>query len=163
MQIVLENTDLYGTNGDPGFGIMGVASNKIGYREPHDHGPCWAINIQVKGRLRMVHWDKSAVDEATGHVTLRKVDEVTLGPGDVDYSAPGIAHELFPESEDSVEMAVRCHSLVTIIQNRYDLSDGTYKRWSWGKRETVGTGEFEVEGGYTPAEPPPSALTSRLD
>ena len=50
-----DNPDLYGSMNDPGLGIMGVHSAKIGYREPHDHGACWAINVQVAGTLRLVH------------------------------------------------------------------------------------------------------------
>lgn len=157
----LENTDVYGSLEQPGLGLAGVRSAAIGYREPHDHGPCWAINLQLSGKLRLVHWQRVGADEATGKLALRRLDEVHLGPGDLDCSPPGIAHELFPETEDSVEVAVRCHSLASIIQTRYDRNTGEYKLWSWGKRETVGTGEFLVVGDQGQAAPPPAALTSR--
>lgn len=161
LALVARGTDLYGTNADPGFGIMGVESSRIGYREPHDHGPCWAINVQVRGQLRMVHWAREAVDEASGRVTLRKLDEVLLGPGDVDYSPPGVAHELYPESDDSVELAIRCHSLASIIQNRYDRASGKMVQWSWAKKAVVGEGTFDILGGDQ-EPPPPSALTARV-
>ena len=83
-----EDPDLYGSMKDPGLGIMGVHSSKIGYREPHDHGACWAINVQVSGKLRLVHWTQDGVDPATGKVRLRKIDEIVMGPGDVDCSPP---------------------------------------------------------------------------
>lgn len=159
----LERMDVYGTMSDPGLGIGGVRSSLIGYREPHDHGDCWAVNVQVAGKLRLLHWARDGMDPATGKVRLRKVDEVTMGPGDVDCSAPGIAHEIYPLTDDSVELAVRCHSLSTVIQNRYDRGTGEYKRWSWGKKQAVGTGEFEVVGAEGLAEPaPPEAMTARI-
>ncbi|MDD3650632.1 hypothetical protein [Immundisolibacter sp.] len=158
-----DNPDLYGSMKDPGLGIMGVHSSKIGYREPHDHGDCWAINVQVAGNLRLVHWTQDGVDPATGKVRLRKIDEVLMGPGDVDCSPPGVAHELYPESDDSIELAVRCHSLASIIQNRYDRTCGVHIKWSWGQKKAVATGQFEVvgEAGLN-ALPPGEAMTARV-
>ena len=158
-----DNPDLYGSMKDPGLGIMGVHSAKIGYREPHDHGDCWAINVQVAGKLRLVHWTQDGVDLATGKVRLRKIDEVLMGPGDVDCSPPGVAHELYPETDDSVELAVRCHSLASIIQNRYDRTNGVHIHWSWGQKKAVETGAFEVvgEAGLN-ALPPGEAMTARV-
>ena len=158
-----DNPDLYGSMKDPGLGIMGVHSSKIGYREPHDHGDCWAINVQVAGKLRLVHWTQDGVDPATGKVRLRKIDEVLMTPGDVDYSPPGVAHELYPETDDSVELAVRCHSLASIIQNRYDRTNGVHIHWSWGQKKAVESGAFEVvgEAGLN-ALPPGEAMTARV-
>lgn len=158
-----ENPDLYGSMKDPGLGIMGVHSSKIGYREPHDHGDCWAINVQVAGKLRLVHWTQDGTDPATGKVRLRKIDDVLMGPGDVDYSPPGVAHELYPETDDSIELAVRCHSLASIIQNRYDRTNGVHIHWSWGQKKAVETGEFQVvgEAGLN-ALPPGEAMTARV-
>ena len=158
-----DNPDLYGSMKDPGLGIMGVHSAKIGYREPHDHGDCWAINVQVAGKLRLVHWTQDGVDPATGKVRLRKIDEVLMTPGDVDYSPPGVAHELYPETDDSVELAVRCHSLASIIQNRYDRTNGVHIHWSWGQKKAVESGAFEVvgEAGLN-ALPPGEAMTARV-
>ena len=158
-----DNPDLYGSMKDPGLGIMGVHSAKIGYREPHDHGDCWAINVQVAGKLRLVHWTQDGVDLATGKVRLRKIDEVLMGPGDVDCSPPGVAHELYPETDDSIELAVRCHSLASIIQNRYDRTNGVHIHWSWGQKKAVETGAFEVigEAGLN-ALPPGEAMTARV-
>jgi hypothetical protein len=51
----LDRADVYGSMSDPGLGISGVRSSLIGYREPHDHGACWAINVQVSGKLRLAH------------------------------------------------------------------------------------------------------------
>ena len=161
MGMVTQGMDLFGTNADPGFGIMGVESSKIGYREPHDHGPCWAVNVQVKGRLRMVHWARDSVDDESGDIVISKVDERVLEPGDVDYSAPTIAHELYPLTDDSVELAIRCHSLSTIIQHRYDRSSGEYIHWSWGKKEAVGGGKFEAVGAENEPEAP-SSLVKRV-
>ncbi len=161
MELVHQGMDLYGTNADPGFGIMGVESAKIGYREPHDHENCWAVNVQVKGRLRMVHWAQDSVDPESGEITIKKVSDRVLEEGDVDFSAPGIAHELYPLTDDSVELAIRCHSLQTIIQHRYDRSNGEYINWSWGKKEAVGGGTFKTIGGDDD-EVPPSALTKRV-
>lgn len=146
------NQDIYGTLEKPGFGMAGIPSAKIGYREPHDHGGCWAINVQLEGKLRLVHWERAGEDG--DKILLRRGSEVLMGPGDVDCSAPGVAHELFPETEDSVEMAVRCHSLASVIQNRYDRKTGSYKKWSWAKKEAVGTGEFTVQGGDRKEELP---------
>ncbi|MEL0084118.1 MAG: hypothetical protein VW985_13910, partial [Gammaproteobacteria bacterium] len=92
--------------------------------------------------MRMVHWARDSMDEATGDLVVRKVDEKIMHAGDVDYSAPGIAHELYPLTDDSVELAVRCHSLMEIIQHRYDRNSGKYVKWSWGKKEVVGGGNF---------------------
>ena len=158
-----DNPDLYGSMKDPGLGSMGVHSSKIGYREPHDHGDCWAINVQVAGKLRLVHWTQDGVDPATGKVRLRKIDEVLMTPGDVDYSPPGAAHELYPETDDSVELAVRCPSLASIIQNRYDRTNGVHIHWSWGQKKAVESGAFEVvgEAGLN-ALPPGEAMTARV-
>ncbi|MBL4622998.1 MAG: hypothetical protein JKY89_11410 [Immundisolibacteraceae bacterium] len=161
MGMVKQGMDLFGTNADPGFGIMGVESSKIGYREPHDHGPCWAVNVQVKGRLRMVHWARDSVDEETGDIVISKIDECVLEPGDVDYSPPTVAHELYPLTDDSVELAIRCHSLTTIIQHRYDRSTGEYIHWSWAKKEAVGGGKFEAVGAENEPEPL-SSLVKRV-
>lgn len=153
--------DLFGSNAEPGFGIMGVESKEIGYREPHDHENCWAVNVQVRGDMRLVHWARDSVDEETGDIVLRKVDEVIMHAGDVDYSAPGIAHELYPQTDDSVELAVRCHSLTEIIQHRYDRSTGEYIKWSWGRKEAVGGGKFTTVNAEN--EPAPlSSMTSRV-
>ncbi len=159
----LERMDVYGSMSEPGLGIGGVRSAQIGYREPHDHGNCWAINVQVAGKLRLVHWTQDGVDPATGKVRLRKIDEIVMGPGDVDCSPPGVAHELYPETDDSIELAVRCHSLASIIQNRYDRSSGEHKHWSWAQKKAVETGQFEVvgEAGLT-ARPPGEAMTARV-
>lgn len=46
--------------------------------------------------------------------------------------------------------------------NNPGQNTGQYKRWSWGKREAVGTGEFVMVGDQGRDEPPPAALTSRL-
>jgi hypothetical protein len=158
-----ENPDIYGSMKDPGLGIGGVPSAQIGYREPHDHGNCWAINVQVAGKLRLVHWTQDGVDPATGKVRIRKIDEVLMGPGDVDCSPPGVAHELYPETDDSIELAVRCHSLASIIQNRYDRTSGEHKHWSWGQKKAVETGEFVVvgEAGLN-ARAPGEAMTARV-
>jgi hypothetical protein len=158
-----ENPDIYGSMKDPGLGIGGVRSAQIGYREPHDHGNCWAINVQVAGKLRLVHWTQDGVDPATGKVRIRKIDEVLMGPGDVDCSPPGVAHELYPETDDSIELAVRCHSLASIIQNRYDRTSGEHKHWSWGQKKAVETGEFVVvgEAGLN-ARAPGEAMTARV-
>lgn len=147
-----ENQDIYGTLEKPGFGMAGITSAKIGYREPHDHGSCWAINVQLEGKLRLVHWERASEDG--DKIMLRRGSEVLMGPGDVDCSPPGVAHELFPETEDSVEMAVRCHSLASVIQNRYDRKTGSYKKWSWAKKAAVGIGEFTVQGGDRKEELP---------
>jgi len=153
--------DIFGSNAQAGFGIMGVESKEIGYREPHDHSNCWAVNVQVRGDMRLVHWIQDSADEETGDIVLRKVDEVMMHPGDVDYSAPGIAHELYPQTEDSVELAVRCHSLTEIIQHRYDRNNGEYILWSWGKKEAVGGGKFTTVNAEN--EPAPlSSMTSRI-
>ncbi len=159
----LDRMDVYGSMSDPGLGISGVRSSAIGYREPHDHGACWAINVQVAGQLRLVHWTQDGVDPATGTVRLRKIDEIVMAPGDVDCSPPGVAHELYPESDDSIELAVRCHSLASIVQNRYDRSTGEHKRWSWAQKKAVQTGQFEVvgEAGLS-ALPPGEAMTARV-
>lgn len=156
-------SDIYGSMKDPGLGIGGVPSAQIGYREPHDHGACWAINVQVAGTLRLVHWTQDGVDPATGEVRLRKIDEVVMGPGDVDCSPPGVAHELYPLSDDSIELAVRCHSLASIIQNRYDRTTGEHKHWSWAEKKAVDTGRFVVvgEAGLN-ALPPGEAMTARV-
>lgn len=146
LQNLKTGRDLFGSNAQPGFGIMGVESSEIGYREPHDHESCWAVNVQVRGDMRLVHWVKDSVDESTGKITLRKVDEVMMHPGDVDLSVAGVAHELYPQTDDSVELAVRCHSLTEIIQHRYDRSNGKYVKWSWGKKEVVGGGDFDTIG-----------------
>ena len=158
-----DNPDLYGSMKDPGLGIMGVHSAKIGYREPHDHGNCWAINVQVAGKLRLVHWTQDGTDPATGKTRIRKIDEVLMGPGDVDCSPPGVAHELYPETDDSIELAVRCHSLASIIQNRYDRNNGVHIHWSWGQKKAIETGAFEVvgEAGLN-AAPPGEAMTARV-
>ena len=158
-----DNPDLYGSMKDPGLGIMGVHSAKIGYREPHDHGNCWAINVQVAGTLRLVHWTQDGVDPTSGTVRLRKIDEVLMQPGDVDCSPPGVAHELYPQTDDSIELAVRCHSLASIIQNRYDRSNGVHIHWSWGQKKAVETGAFEVvgEAGLN-ARAPGEAMTARV-
>jgi hypothetical protein len=86
-----------------------------------------------------------------------------MGPGDVDYSPPGVAHELYPETDDSIELAVRCHSLASIIQNRYDRTNGVHIHWSWGQKKAVETGEFQVvgEAGLN-ALPPGEAMTARV-
>ena len=131
---------------------MGVESNKIGYRGPHDHGPCWAINVQVRGSLRLVHWAQDA-EEATGKITLQMLDETLLQAGDVDYSPPGVAHELYPLSDDSVELAIRCHSLAGIVQHRFDRLTNKYVMWSWGERKVIGGGECESIGSDRPALP----------
>lgn len=158
-----DNPDLYGSMTDPGLGIMGVHSARIGYREPHDHGNCWAINVQVAGRLRLVHWTQDGVDPSTGTVRLRKLDEVLMGPGDVDCSPPGVAHELYPETDNSIELAVRCHSLASIIQNRYDRNNGVHIHWSWGQKKAVESGQFEVVGeAGRNALPPGEAMTARV-
>lgn len=162
MEIVLENQDLFGTNADPGFGIMGVASKEIGYREPHDHGPCWAINVQVQGDLRMVHWAQDFNEDAQGRVTITKVEDKVMHAGDVDYSPPGIAHELYPQTEDSVELAVRCHSLASIpTQHRYDRHANDFIHWNWSRKEALSKGPFNTVGGEGD-NPPESALTKRL-
>ena len=161
LQDLKTGRDLFGSNAQPGFGIMGVESKEIGYREPHDHENCWAVNVQVRGDMRMVHWIKDSKDDESGDIVLRKVDEVMLHEGDVDYSAPGIAHELYPQTEDSVELAVRCHSLTEIIQHRYDRASGEYINWSWGKKEAVGGGKFTTVNAEN--EPAPlSAMTNRI-
>lgn len=158
-----ERMDIYGSMAEPGLGIGGVRSALIGYREPHDHGDCWAINVQAAGTLRLLHWVQDGKDPATGTVRLRKVDEVVMHPGDVDCSPPGVAHEIYPLSEDSVELAVRCHSLASVIQNRYDRASGELKRWSWAKKQAIETGRFEVVGEAGLAEPPPpESMTSRM-
>lgn len=159
----LDRMDVYGSMSEPGLGISGVRSSVIGYREPHDHGACWAINVQVSGTLRLVHWGQDGVDPESGKVRLRKIDEIVMAPGDVDCSPPGVAHELYPETDDSVELAVRCHSLVSIIQNRYDRSSGELKRWSWAQKKAVDTGRFEVvgEAGLT-ARAPGEAMIARV-
>lgn len=162
MEIVRENMDLFGSNADPGFGIMGVESNRIGYREPHDHGPCWAINVQLKGRLRMVHWAQDFSQADAGTVTITKVSDQVMGPGDVDYSPPGIAHELYPETDDSVELAVRCHALTSIdVQHRYDRTSDERIDWNWERKEAKVAGRFDTVGGEGD-EPPPIALAERL-
>lgn len=161
LQGLKTSRDIFGSNAQAGFGIMGVESKEIGYREPHDHENCWAVNVQVRGDMRLVHWVKDSIDESTGKIMLRKVDEVMMHPGDVDYSAPGIAHELYPQTEDSVELAVRCHSLTEIIQHRYDRSNGQYVKWSWGQKAVVGGGEFETLGGENEPEAQ-EAMFSRM-
>ncbi len=155
---VKKGKDVFGSNSEPGFGIMGVESSEIGYREPHDHENCWAVNVQVRGDMRMVHWARDSMDEATGDLVVRKVDEKIMHAGDVDYSAPGIAHELYPLTDDSVELAVRCHSLMEIIQHRYDRNSGKYVKWSWGKKEVVGGGNFTTIGGENEPEAPSSLM-----
>ncbi|RLA08406.1 MAG: hypothetical protein DRQ54_04405 [Gammaproteobacteria bacterium] len=161
LQGLKTSRDIFGSNAQPGFGIMGVESKEIGYREPHDHENCWAVNVQVRGDMRLVHWVRDSVDEETGDIVLRKVDEVTMHAGDVDFSAPGIAHELYPLTDDSVELAVRCHSLTEIIQHRYDRSTGEYINWSWGNKEAVGGGKFTTVNAEN--EPAPlSAMISRI-
>ena len=37
LQGLKTSRDIFGSNAQPGFGIMGVESKEIGYREPHDH------------------------------------------------------------------------------------------------------------------------------
>ena len=147
-------SDIYGTMEKPGFGMAGVPSAKIGYRGPHDHGDCWAINVQLAGELRLVHWERAAGEQFSPRITLRRGSEVLMKPGDVDCSPPGIAHELFPETDDSIEMAVRCHSLASVVQNRYDRKTGKFIHWSWGKKQAVGEGEFDVLGGDDVGEIP---------
>jgi hypothetical protein len=158
----LERMDVYGSMSEPGLGIGGVRSALIGYREPHDHGECWAINVQVAGKLRLLHWGRAGT-AADGTPQIRKIDEVTMGPGDVDCSPPGVAHEIYPLTDDSVELAVRCHSLMSVVQNRYDRRTGEHKRWSWKQKKALETGRFEVVGAEGLAEPePPEAMTAHI-
>ena len=154
--------DVYGSMAAPGLGIGGVRSSQIGYREPHDHGQCWAINVQAAGTLRLLHWTQDGTDPATGKVRLRKIDEVVMQPGDVDCSPPGVAHEIYPLSEDSIELAVRCHSLMSVIQNRYDRGTGELKHWSWAQKKAVDTGSFEIVGDGRNEPPPPQSMTARM-
>jgi hypothetical protein len=58
---------------------------------------------------------------------------------------------------------VRCHSLASIIQNRYDRTSGEHKHWSWGQKKAVETGEFVVvgEAGLN-ARAPGEAMTARV-
>jgi hypothetical protein len=128
--------------GDMGFAIL-VSSEGGQYREPHDHGPCWAVNGTLGGATRLRHYARDLAASTESRIVLRRVDEVVCGPRQVDCTDIGIAHELIP-MEPGPSLAVRCHDVRTVTQHRYDLNKGIFRLLNRSTGESFTTGYFRI-------------------